>query len=385
MFNKSFNKKIKSLNFTINDQIIEIKNSYCYLGVEISNTGSFSKAMDSLYKKSLRALFSIYAALNVYSDGNTVSLFLTLFDSLVKPVLLYGGEIWGNFALKSNNNPIDKFVNKFYKTLLGVPSYTSTVGLHVELGRFPISVYIKNTMLKYWCRLATLPKSRLVSHCYWSIYNINNVQDKWLSSIKDIILSSDQKNINFLWNSQESLYKVNHKTIKKSLVQISETLKNTYLASAVDSMHDQSKLTHFQESKTEFTFSKYLLSIPTRSERTSLSKLRLGVLKLEIEEGRKNGLDRSERKCKICKSDQVENEAHFLFVCEPLNTTRETYLNQLFDKCPTLSMVSHLDKLMYLYFNENISPNELSIATKMLTSLINLRDKILTDGVNIVQ
>ena len=46
-------------------------------------------------------------------------------------------------------------------------------------------------------------------------------------------------------------------------------------------------------------------------------------------------------------------------------------------------MVSHPDKLMYLYFNENISPNELSIATKMLTSLINLRDKILTDGVNI--
>ena len=87
-------------------------------------------------------------------------------------------------------------------------------------------------------------------------------------------------------------------------------------------MHDQSKLTHFQESKTEFTFSKYLLSIPTRSERTSHSKLRLGVLKLEIEAGRKNGLDRSERKCKICKSDQLKNEAHFLFVCEPLNTTR---------------------------------------------------------------
>ena len=155
--------------------------------------------------------------------------------------------------------------------------------MHVELGRFPISVYIKNTMLKYWCRLATLPKSRLVSHCYWSIYNINNVQDKWLSSIKDIILSSDQKNINFLWNSQESLYKVNHKTIKKSLVQISETLKNTYLSLAVDSMGDQSKLIYFQESKTEFTFSKYLFSIPIRSDRTSLAKLRLGVLKLEIE------------------------------------------------------------------------------------------------------
>ena len=154
-----------------------------------------------------------------------MSLFLTLFDSLVKPVLLYGADVWGNFALNSSNNPLDKFVNKFYKTLLGVPKYTSTVGLHIELGRFPMSIYIKNAMLKYWCRLATLPKTRLAAHCYWSLYNINNVNDKWLSSIKDIISSTSQEHVNFLWNSQESLRKVNPKTINKSLKQVSEILK----------------------------------------------------------------------------------------------------------------------------------------------------------------
>ena len=88
VFNKTFNKKIRSLNFSLYGLPIEIKKSYCYLGIEISSTGSFSKAMDSLYKKSLRALYGIYSSLNVYSDGNSIELFLKLFDALVKPVLL---------------------------------------------------------------------------------------------------------------------------------------------------------------------------------------------------------------------------------------------------------------------------------------------------------
>ena len=42
---------------------IETTNSYCYLGIEMSNTGSFHRATDALYNKSLRALFSLYSAL----------------------------------------------------------------------------------------------------------------------------------------------------------------------------------------------------------------------------------------------------------------------------------------------------------------------------------
>ena len=55
-------------------------------------------------------------------------------------------------------------MNKFYRTLLGVPNHTSTAGIHSELGRYPIAVNIYSTMLKYWARLVTLPISFLVSH-----------------------------------------------------------------------------------------------------------------------------------------------------------------------------------------------------------------------------
>ena len=385
VFNKTFNKTIKSLNFTFEGTPIEIHKSYCYLGIEISNTGNFAKAMDSLYKKSLRALYSLYSTLNVYSDGNNIQLFLTLFDSLVKPILLYGCEIWGPNALSTSNNPLNKLVNKFYRTLLGVPKHCSTIGTHVELACFPLSINIKYSMLNYWCRLTTLPKSRLVSHCYWSLLNLKNVNDKWLISIKDIIKSTGQRNFNFLWKSQDALHRINPKSILSCKRQIREMLKNEFLSTAVDEMNSQIKLLYFKDSKTEFTLSRYLSILPTRNSRSLLCKLRLGVFNLEVETGRKvkidqNGakirLERAERVCKLCNSGEVEDETHFLFSCEALSQTRDAFLNPLFLMCPDLSGASHLDKLMYLYFNENLEAQETYLATNLLIQLKNARDNI---------
>ena len=171
------------MQFSIDGNKIEITNSYTYLGTEMTNTCSFAKATDILYKKALKALFSVYSSLDVRADLKIIPLFLKLFDSLVKPVLLYGSEVWGS-AILSENNPINKFTNKFYRTLLGVPRHTSNAGLHAELGRFPIHVNIQKSMIKYWFRLLTLPSDRLASHCYWSLLDCKTTTDPWLNAIK---------------------------------------------------------------------------------------------------------------------------------------------------------------------------------------------------------
>ena len=117
-----------------------------------------------------------------------------------------------------------------------------------------------------------------------------------------------------------------------------------------------------------------------------LCKLRLGVLDLEVETGRRfktdeNGkkvkIDRSERFCKLCTSGEIENETHFLFSCPALQQTRRTYLSPLINIREELATVSHQDKLMYLYFNENIDSRELSLAITLLTQLKSTRDTLL--------
>ncbi|NQY54591.1 MAG: RNA-directed DNA polymerase, partial [Campylobacteraceae bacterium] len=224
-FNRPFNKKFKNLKFSIDGENISVTNSYCYLGVEMSNTGSFHKASELLYKKALRALYSIYSSLNVYSNETSVKLFLKLFDSLIKPILLYGSEVWGSYQL-TTNSPIVKFVNKFYRTLLAVPNSCSTMGTHVELGRFPINTNISKSILKFWIRLITLPADRLVSHCYWSLLNIPSLKDNWIDSIKNMLNSSGQP---FLWEAQYSLGVTNLPLLSRLTTQIITTIQDQFI------------------------------------------------------------------------------------------------------------------------------------------------------------
>ena len=83
------------LNCMLGQTKVEMATSYTYLGCVWTTSGSFSANQGYLYKKGLRALFSLFKDFNP-QKGTPVLLFLTLFDSLVKPVLLYNCEIWGH-------------------------------------------------------------------------------------------------------------------------------------------------------------------------------------------------------------------------------------------------------------------------------------------------
>jgi hypothetical protein len=241
IFNKPFTKKIKQLSFTLDGAQIETTNSYCYLGIEMSNTGSFHRATDALYNKSLRALFSLYSAISINSDEPNTKLYLKLFDSLIKPILLYGSEVWGP-QINQTNNKIAKFVNKFYKTVLGLPRYTSTAGIHIELGRFSIDVNVHASMLNYWTRLIALPSNRLVSQCYWSLFDNPNTNDPWLKSVKDIIFSTGQY---YVWHNQKDIGAIGPKGSKINLSYMLQNLKDQFIHKSSMKIDSENKLTYF--------------------------------------------------------------------------------------------------------------------------------------------
>lgn len=373
VFNKRFNDKIKNLNFSIDGNKIELSKSYCYLGVEMSCSGSFQLAADSLRKKALRALHSIYSSIDIYSDAPNATLFLKLFDSLVKPVLLYGSEIWGDLALKSNNC-VDKFVNKFYRILLGVPNKCSTIGSHVELGRFPVCNSIKKAMLKFWFRLVSLPKSRLVSHCYWSI--LENSNDKWLQSIRNSIYSSGQC---FLWDNQHQIRECDPLQLSKYQDLIWRTEQDQFLSSATEKIKSEAKLHLFANAKDGLSISNYIKSLKNRQKRSVLCKLRMGVLDLEIELGRRAGTLRDQRFCKLCHLNIVEDEIHFTMECPALADCRSPGYNKLLSLNPKLNHLSNSDKVKYLFFNENTSIQEIDVASDMLLKLYKTRESLLSN------
>ena len=68
---------------------------------------------------------------------------------MVGSVLNYSAEVWGNNEAKD----IEILHTKFCRWILQVRKSTNLSGLYGELGRFPLIVYRKISMIRYWIRI----------------------------------------------------------------------------------------------------------------------------------------------------------------------------------------------------------------------------------------
>ena len=74
----------------------------------------------------------------------------------------------------------------------------------------------------------------------------------------------------------------------------------------------------------------YVTSNIPRSGRSFITKLRSSTLPIRIETGRFERLKESERICKLCKDNKIENEFHFIFECQLYNNLRGDSLNHVY-------------------------------------------------------
>ena len=91
---------------------------------------------------------------------------IKLFETLIKPILLYCSDFWG-IPKMSKNNPIENLHMKFCKQLLGVQKQTTNSGVLLELGQVPLQTYAIKNAIKNWVRIACDKKAnKLVSKSY---------------------------------------------------------------------------------------------------------------------------------------------------------------------------------------------------------------------------
>ena len=83
------------------------------------------------------------------------------------------------------------------------------------------------------------------------------------------------------------------------------------------SLEHSKKLEFYKVFKEEYSLSDYLHQLRNCNERRTLVKFRISNHKLMIELGRNQtgNIPREKRICPLCKSNQVENESHFLIQC----------------------------------------------------------------------
>ena len=132
---------------------MEIVQSFCYLGIDISASGSFSHAKLNLKDKSLKAIFPLVDTIWKFDPGIKCS--IGPFHKLISPTELYGSEIWSSFSnhqLKKLSkdpsilsslligNQIETVQLKFLKLILGLRRNCATLAVLRKVSGFPIAL-----------------------------------------------------------------------------------------------------------------------------------------------------------------------------------------------------------------------------------------------------
>ena len=312
----SYDKADASLHkFTFNGSEIEIVHKYKYLGIILHYNGNFKHAAEHMYQKSLKAIFSLKSRILDF-EGLNNQMKLKLFDTLIRPILTYGSEIWiTDYSIKdktSDNLPFEKIHNRFCKYLLGVHKKSSNFAARLEFGRAKILNFINMISLKYIKRVIELPTTRLLKEVFEVDKSLHAGGHRSSYSYYHKVMS--ELNIQDLdeANVPQSILERYTKEVKTQLTSF--TVDNK--------LHTYSKLYD------EYSHQTYLIYAIPKSVTKELAKLRISAHDLLIERGRyfRPKLPREQRLCTEC--NEIEDELHFMLFCTKFKDLRASLLGK---------------------------------------------------------
>ena len=145
----------QNLCFIYDNSEIEIVKQFNYLGVIFSKTGNFHPTKKHLCDKATIAMYEVLKFGRKYNLS--IKCLMSLFDKMIKPILLYGCEIWGF----GKNDIIENVHLKFCKIVLNLKPSTPNYMIYGELGRQPLDIDIKLRIVTFWGRIVCGKQSKL--------------------------------------------------------------------------------------------------------------------------------------------------------------------------------------------------------------------------------
>ena len=197
---------------------------------------------------------------------------------MVKPILLYGSEIWG-----CKYTPIIERVQTYYcKSFLGVSRTTNTDMVLGECGRLPLYYEYITRFIKYWCKMLHMNRNRYPKQTYIMLYQLDNAgRNTWASYVRETLF---KYGFGFIWLSQDvgdiSIFIHMFKT------RVSDCLKQDW-KNHVDS---SARCRHYRHFKSLLDVEYYLMKDVPFYLRKSMARFRCSSSKLAIEICRHHGI-----------------------------------------------------------------------------------------------
>ena len=304
---------------------IEQVDIFKYLGVQMHGTKGLTPAMENLRKAAKRAMFGLQRRCQQLRIHDP-TLKCKLFDTVVKPILCYGGDIWSVLGCKSAIADLERVQIGF----LGVQIHTSTLHVLAEFGRYPLKIAWQAQAAKYLSRLESMDDTRTLKQAF--------VADRRLPK---------QKSWSFQLEAQLRDVSVNVPTTDGHSHRCFsiQSAQSAHIAQL--SRSTSSRAATCRDVKVGYGCEPHIQQSNNRHLRRIVAQVRTGFHWLNVETGRHKKVDRSGRICPMCVGkitnpdvladcfdafdsdedapDPIEDEHHAIFECSAYATTRQMF------------------------------------------------------------
>ena len=350
IFNRG-NNLIK-FGFTVNNVLLENVKSMKYLGFIINAKNcSFSPTLDHLCVKANRVIYALNSKIKI--SKYPIKLALKLFNTLIKPILLYGSEVWGPYTdfdyITWEKSIIERTHTQFLKRVLGCNFQTSNIMTRGEMGVRPLLMDINMKVVTY-------------------MNNIHKIQQSIVyTALK--FESNNEEGPNFCNYLKKFGF-----VLGKSKNESKKMCMDSYDRFWISKLTESPKAIMFSKIKYNVSLEKYLYEIKNIRYKIALSRFRLSNHSLLIETGRysRPKIERDDRKCFICK-DEIEDEQHFVTKCPLYSEERKHLYKSLRNNSKFFDSLNTDQKFIFIMTNED--KNVMRQLGKFVFNSMKIRDK----------
>ena len=250
----------------------------------------------------------------------------------------YGSEIWGMEVAAQQCEKIHLFA---LKKLLHVDTCTPNDFLYSELNRFPITINLTVSCVRYWLKLLSMDQHRIPRKAYNMLKHLDERgKQTWATRVRVVLF---QNGFGYAWLNQGvgncALFL---KQFKQTLIDSRWQVCNAHI-------DNSNRFNIYRLFRSLHSLPLYLQLNMDRQLKYIMSKFRFGFSDIAVHYYRYRVHSQEELMCKLCK-ESVENEIHFILCCKSLIHLREIFIAEKFYRNPSAFRLS----LLFSSQNENV-------------------------------
>jgi hypothetical protein len=327
----------RNLVMNLGEHKLKTVKMYKYLGIELTRTLDWRPYTKRILEKARKNMTQTWA-MGISGGFMTVKTGELVWTSLVRSIVEYGCEVWGDISLTD----FEDLQTTMGRKILRCGSRMSKEVIRGELGWETLRARRDEMRLRYWGKIVRMDDDRIPKIIYRESKERlrreeeeKHVETKtWCVYTKKLL---EELGWGELWETERvGNEKDWEKWVREKIHEREEKLW-------YDEMKTKPKLRTYITLKHKLEREQYL-GIRNRYGAPELTKLRGGTNRLRIEKGRYTQLPVEERICLFCSRNEVEDEKHFMLNCSLYDDLRKNMWDSVKDLVKTRVIRTSLDE-----------------------------------------